>query len=361
MASFCLGGHTLAGSQPPSCQADVLIVGAGITGLSAALEAANAGARVLVVERSSVWGGHAVVSAGAVSIVATPLQVKKGVQDNSQLAAEDFRTWGEDADPDWVRYYAEHSREQIYTWLSGLGVIFDNVIQPDGNRVPRLHQARGKGIGLVGPLYRACLSHPKVRFLWNTDVGQLQVQDGRVTGVGVKHLRSGQKSNLRAGAVILATGGFQSNLDMVRAFWPKHLPKPPRLLLGAGHDAIGDGHRLAQQAGASWDRMDHQWNYALGLPDPRDPSGRRGLAAFNPASIWVSQHGKRFTNEFAGAKHSLPALLAQPGAAYWAVFDEGGKPSFKVTLAGWEDFRELERVIFANPKLVLSAHALAGC
>lgn len=102
-------------------------------------------------------------------------------------------------------------------------------------------------------------------------------------------------------------------------------------------------------------KMDHQWNYAIGLPDPRDLSGRHGLASFNPASIWVNAQGKRFVNEFAGAKESLPALLAQQGATFWSIFDHAGKWSFSVTLSGWDDFQQIERLIFSNSELVKSA------
>jgi succinate dehydrogenase/fumarate reductase flavoprotein subunit len=174
-------------------------------------------------------------------------------------------------------------------------------------------------------------------------------------GVAAENLRTQTKKELRAKAVILATGGVQSSLPLVREFWPKDLPSPARLLLGGGRYATGSGHEAAKQIGAVWYNMDHHWNYALGLPDPRDPTDLRGLASFNPDSIWVNVHGKRFVNEFAGAKHSLPALLAQEGATYWSIFDEAGKSSFKVTLAGWEDFRRIESVIFSNPELVKTA------
>jgi hypothetical protein len=71
--------------------------------------------------------------------------------------------------------------------------------------------------------------------------------------------------------------------------------------------------------------LDHQWNYVLGLPDPRDPSRTRGLAAFNFNAIWVNVEGKRFTQEFGDEKVGLRALLNQPGGTYWSVFDEKGK------------------------------------
>jgi predicted oxidoreductase len=147
--------HVAQGGQ----DADVLIVGAGIAGLSAALEAATAGASVLVVDMSTVGGGHAILSNGAVSIVGTPLQDSKKIADSPALAEKDFLARGEDNDRRWVAAYVRDSREWLYDWLTQLGVSFESLARPAGNSVPRLHLAKGKGLGLVEPIYRACLNH----------------------------------------------------------------------------------------------------------------------------------------------------------------------------------------------------------
>jgi succinate dehydrogenase/fumarate reductase flavoprotein subunit len=100
--------------------ADVLIIGAGIAGLSAALETARAGASVLVVDISTVGGGHAILSNGAVSIIGTPLQASKNIADSPALAEKDFLARGEDNDPRWVAAYVRGSREWPYDWLSSV-------------------------------------------------------------------------------------------------------------------------------------------------------------------------------------------------------------------------------------------------
>src|SRR5207244_6100198 len=87
----------------------VIVVGAGISGLSAALDLGRGEAKVTVVDMSSVFGGHAVMSQGSVSMVATPAQQRAGIQDSPDLAFQDFHRWGEDPDTDWVRYYVDHS------------------------------------------------------------------------------------------------------------------------------------------------------------------------------------------------------------------------------------------------------------
>ena len=163
----------VAQSRP---EADVLVIGAGIAGLSAALEAARAGASVLVVDMSTVGGGHAILSNGAVSIIGTPLQDSKKIADSPALAEKDFLARGEDNDTRWVAAYVRDSKEWLYDWLTQLGVSFENVVRPPGNSVPRLHMAKGKGLGLVEPIYRACLSHPNIRFLWATVAEDLIVR-----------------------------------------------------------------------------------------------------------------------------------------------------------------------------------------
>jgi flavocytochrome c len=337
---------------------DVLIVGAGIAGLSAALEAAHGGASVLVVDMSTVGGGHAILSNGAVSIIDTPLQERQKIADSPALAEADFLARGEDNDTRWVAAYVRDSREWLYEWLTDLGVSFERLARPAGNSVPRLHLTRGKGLGLVEPIYRACLRHPNIRFRWATRAEDLIVRNGRVAGVRVRDLRRRTRDDLRAKNVIVATGGFQSNLETVLANWPTELPKPSRLLMGAAHSATGSGHDLVRRVNGRVSRLDHQWNYVLGLPDPRDPSRTRGLAAFNFNAIWVNADGKRFTQEFGDEKLGLRALLNQPGGTYWSVFDDKGKDGFSITLAGYENLGEVRRLVYDMPGVVVTADSL---
>jgi predicted oxidoreductase len=315
---------------------------------------------VLVVDLWSIFGGHAVLSHGGLCIVGTPIQQAQGVADTPEIAARDFLTWGEDANEPWVRYYAENSREQIYDWLTAMGVQFSRALQVDGNSVARFHEPVGRGLGLVSPIYRHAVFHPNIRFLWNFKVEGLVVEEGRVRGVEGVHQRSSERERLRSDFVVLATGGFQSNLEMVRAHWPEGVSFPERLLAGSGLNSLGLGHAVAERSGAALERMDHQWNYATGLPDPRYPDGKRGLNASNSASIWVNSAGKRFTNEEGSPKEQFPALVAQEGSRYWAIFDETGKRRFSITGSDWADFRVIEEKIFNNPELVKSGATLGA-
>ena len=228
-----------------------------------------------------------------------------------------------------------------------------------GNSVVRFHNEVGRGLGLVTPIYLANLKSGNVSFRWNTRVDDLLVEEGSVVGVRGTNVRSGEAVERRARGVVIATGGFQSNLEKVREFWDKDMPFPERILAGSGWNSQGYGLELAEKVGAQFHRLDHQWNYVTGLPDPRYEEGIRGGNAIAFDSISVNMEGERFVNECLSAKYTLPALLRQPTGSYWAVFDSEGKKDHLVTGSGWSD-EKVERLIFQNEELTKTSETLEG-
>lgn len=343
---------------PTRTQVRVLIVGAGISGLSAALELGRANIDVTVVDMASVFGGHAVMSQGGVSVVDSPVQHEQGLDDSPDLAFEDFIKWGEDADTAWVRHYVDYSKYEIYDWLTELGVRFEGVLTAPGNTVIRFHQPVGRGIGLVAPIYRACLKHDNISFVWNAEVTRLLTEQERVVGVEATRLRDNSTTKLHAEYVVLATGGFQSNLDMVREFWPADVTFPERLLAGSGRNSMGYGHKLAKQAGGQLVKMDHQWNYFTGIPDPQQPESNHGLSAANMYGIIVNSDGERFANLHNWAKEVMPRMLRQKRVTVWWVFDEATKPKFTISGSDWANFEKVDRLVLSNSDLVTRADSI---
>ena len=353
-----LAGLMISCSGPrPQNDADIIVVGAGIAGLAAALDAGRAGADVLVLDANSVGGGHA-VKAGGFALVGTELQAKRGHTDVPEIAFADLMAWGEDADPEWVRQYVELSDRDIHDWLTGMGVKFNILIGTPESQVPRFHFAGGRAVKAVVPMMQNALRMPNIRFLWNTRATGMLVDEQRVAGVVSENLRSGASTEFRAAAVILATGGFQSEMTMVRDNWRSDRPFPDRLLIGSGQFASGDGYRLAQQAGAAFVRMDHQVTFINGLPDPRTADGSRALVTQNPAAIWVNADGRRFVNEAASSKVVEAALFEQDSATHWLIFDERGKKSFGVRDAPWLNPGTMNQEILLNPALTQSANSI---
>jgi predicted oxidoreductase len=349
-AAACLAA-TLVACQGEVAQpdADVIVVGGGIAGLSAALEASDAGADVIVVETSSVAGGHAVV-AGGFALVGTPLQERKGWTDTPDIAFQDLMAWGEDANADWVRAYVENSRTEVYDWLTALGVKFVVVLNTPEDTVPRFHFTRGTAINVIVPMLNTALDRDNIRLQTNSSAEQLIRTGDAVTGVRISNTRTGATREHHARSVILATGGFQSNLDMVRANWNRAgqstgdaeensstastaRPQPERLLIGSARFADGSGIELGTAAGAGLSRMDHQVTFVNGLPDPRRPA--HGLNTQNAAAIWVNAQGRRFVSEAVNSKAYEAAVFAQVPPTHWLIFDAQGRRKLRLRGAGW--------------------------
>ena len=337
---------------PPTRDADVIIVGAGIAGLSAALEASTYGARVLVIEANSVGGGHA-VKAGGFALVDTALQRKKGIVDSPMLAFSDWVHRAVDPDTYWAMTYAERSSADVYDWLIAKGVEFKTIIPTPEDSVPRFHFTRGTAVNVVVPLLREALADPNIEFLWNTRVTALAKTRGRISGAATAHERLGTRRLYTAGSIILSTGGFQNNMDMVRSNWPKNRMQPKSLLMGAGHYATGDGYRLSDWAGAELKNMDRQVTFYNAISDPLDPDGRRGLVLENPRAIRVNAVGHRFMDETGDDKSLVQAVSQFEPAVHWLIFDATGAK--RLRLRGTSLSRD---AILNNPAITHQADTL---
>lgn len=120
---------------------------------------------------------------------------------------------------------------------------------------------------------------------------------------------------------------------------------------------MGSGLELATKAGGTLRSLDHQWNYDRGLPDPRYPGMSRGLNA-SVQGVRVNALGKPFEPPGESDEVVLAALLAQPGATYWTIFDEQSKRTFFVSGSDWADFDHIQRVILDNRDIVKQARSL---
>jgi uncharacterized protein len=345
---FLLAGAFDVSAQGP----DVIVVGAGPGGLATALEAATGGARVTVVDVASVFGGHAVVSEGGLSFAGTPLQRSRGIADSPDQMFADIVRLGTDANQSWARLFAYRGIPEIHDWLVSLGVTFTSLQRLNGNAVARFHENPKRGFGVVEPLYRACLKTGAVDFVWNVRATRLIVAGGRVVGVEGRHERTGAELSWRAPAVVLATGGFQSNLALVKAHWPQDAAAPARILVGAGVNAQGTGLELARGAGAATERLDHQWNYPRGIVDPRYPTSERGLnVIFGTRFAWLNAKAERIWAE------KVSDMLAQPGGRVMVIFDANGRADFRVSGTDWADRSKVEALL-DNPDIAQKANSL---
>jgi uncharacterized protein len=311
---------------------DVVVVGSGVAGLAAAVEAAEAGAEVLVLERDGAVGGASAMSAASTNIVGTPLQHAHGISDDVELALADWiRMGGPTADVEWARRYLTRSRADVYDWCADMGISWMALSQPEGNSVPRVHTPAGFGRGIVEALTVRAKSLG-VRIEVGIDVEQIVVHDGVVQGVRAS-TAVGEELQFDARAVVVCAGGFASSHDLTIEVAP-HLRGLSRLLSGGAPGALGYGYRLLQRVGAQFTCLDHIWTYPNGSPDPDDETGTRGVGVLGiKGDIWLNSAGRRFVDEGIGNRVSgMRAFFAQPGQTAWSIFNSAELPG--VVLVG---------------------------
>ena len=298
---------------------DVVIIGGGITGIVAALELLSAGRKVLLLDRDVEvnFGGLAKESFGGVFVVDSVEQRRAGCRDSPELAYRDLVTFGEldRPDPDlewpkkWARAYVDHCNPDVYEWLKERGASFVPLPHwiergqfTPGNSLPRFHIVWGAGYGLINHLLMALERHPQRRNLtiqFDHRVDELLISNGRVIGcrglITVRENQSPFDFEATGGAVIVAAGGINGDMDRVRANWHLDWGQPPEVILNGSHKfADGRLHDAVVASGGKLTHMDRMWNYAAGVHhwNPRKPN--HGLSLVPPRSaLWLNWQGKR--------------------------------------------------------------------
>jgi predicted oxidoreductase len=309
--------------------ADVIVVGAGLAGLVATAELADAGKRVLLLDQEpeQSLGGQAFWSFGGLFMIDSAEQRRMGVRDSVGLAWQDWLgSAGFDRPEDhwprrWAEAYVHFAAGEKRAWLREQGLRLFPVVgwaergggaaDGHGNSVPRFHITWGTGPGVVEPFerrVRAAVERGLVELRFRHRVDELVTTAGTVTGVRGSVLepsdaaRGTTSSRTEVGefaygaqAVIVTSGGIGGNHDLVRKAWPQRLGRPPAFMV-AGVPAHVDGRMLAitERAGGQTVNGDRMWHYVEGLQnwDPVWPDhGIRILPG--PSSLWLDATGKR--------------------------------------------------------------------
>ena len=344
-------------------ETDVAIVGAGAAGIAAGIEARDAGARAIAFEQAAQPGGAAIISGGGCLIVGSPLQKANGIDDTPDLAFKDWVAWGgPSTDVVWARYYIEHTLHDLYHWAEGLGAKWVDLKVQEGNSVLRWTRTERNGLGLMTRLIDG-FQNKGGEIIRETEIAALKCDGGRVIGLSGRNVRTGEPVAVSAKSVIVATGGFNSNLDMVLEFNPSL--RNDKVLEGSGRGSTGSGHKLVRQAGGYLTHMDHIWFYVYATPDYRDPAQRRGLVfRLVPGNIWVNQQGRRFHNEaLSGGNSASPALLAQKPRHAWAIMDAPMTASMEIADPYYRDGDKVVRAkvieLLDNSPFIRKADTLA--
>ncbi len=309
--------------------ADVIVVGAGLAGLVATAELADAGKRVLLLDQEpeANLGGQAFWSFGGLFLVDSPEQRRLRVRDSLELARQDWLGTASFDRPEdhwprqWAEAYLQFAAGEKRAWLREQGIRFFPVVgwaerggytaTGHGNSVPRFHIVWGTGPGVVEPFARRvrdAAARGLVEFRFRHRVDALVVEDGTVTGVrgGVLEPSAAARGEstsrtevgefeLSAQAVVVTSGGIGANHDLVRANWPARLgPVPQRLLSGVPAHVDGRMLQATEAAGASVVNPDRMWHYTEGIENWDPIWARHGIRILpGPSSLWLDATGKR--------------------------------------------------------------------
>ncbi|WP_395656855.1 FAD-binding dehydrogenase [Nocardioides sp.] len=340
---------------------DVIVVGAGLAGLVAAAEVADAGKRVVLLDQEpeQSLGGQAFWSLGGLFLVDSPEQRRMGIKDSRELAMQDWLGSAQfDRDEDrwprrWAEAYVDFAAGEKRSWLRQMGHRLFPVVgwaergdgraDGHGNSVPRFHLTWGTGPGVVAPFERRVRGHAaagRLQLAFRHRVDDLVVEDGAAVGVRGAVLEPssvarGRASSrvvvgefeMRAGAVIVTSGGIGGNHDLVRKTWPKRLGTPPRSMV-AGVPAHVDGRMLAitEAAGVRVINPDRMWHYVEGLRNWNPIWENHGIRILpGPSSLWLDATGERLPAPYFPGFDTLGTLKHLRGTGYdysWFVLTQ---------------------------------------
>jgi len=292
---------------------DVIVVGGGGAGLSAACHARMAGASVMVVEADSKLGGATALSSGVVYAAGTRVQQEAGIQDSPEAMYQYMMALNQwSIRPALAKVMAD-SGASIIDWLIELGNEFPPhlIVESGVGGCPRGHQCIGGGVGIIQSMVNAA-GALGVETALGSRVSDLIVENGRVCG-----LRS-EGVELRAKAVVVTTGGFGNNPEMIKRLWPTAAAHGSRIfsIYAAVPYNMGDGILLGEKVGAQLTGIDN------GLLVP-SPNFAPNLEAFLPEwAMVVNRDGHRFIPEDASYAVSGYLLNEQPEMRCFAIFDE---------------------------------------
>ena len=298
-------------------QTDVVVVGAGAAGLTAAITAFDGGAKVIVLEKQPIAGGNSMLAAGGMNATETTFQKAKGIKDSIALMYEDTMKGGQNMnDPELVRVLANNSASSV-AWLTSIGADISDIGQMAGASAYRTHRPTGgAAVGAhISKVLRQNVADRKMDLRVNSKVLRvLKDSNGRVEGVLVSGKHSGVYV-IKAKVVVMTAGGFSANADKVAALRPEFKGMTTSNQPGA----TGDGMDLGAQVGGQLKDMKEIQIH------PTVAAGSRILiteAVRGNGAILINRDGKRFVNELTTRDKASNAILAQRGQAAYLVFDE---------------------------------------
>lgn len=296
---------------PKKSKYDLVIVGAGLSGLAAAVTAAENHLDTLVIEKGRSIGGDGNYVEGAMG-VDSYLQKQAGINiDKTKLLQDELNYSHYEASAPHLKKLIDNSGQTI-DWLHEQGVEFTKV-GVQGKSWPTIHTFSGGGHAAVQTLYKKAVE-AKIEFAMSVSADKILQANGQVIGLTIESQSTGQMRDLHADNVLLATGGYVDNPDLVKM----RTPFSDRLLAVSDGKSTGDGMQLAWKAGAEHYQMGAIQYGGGAIYDKQNPpfvhmASQLAAAATQEAILWVNERGERFVNEDVNDNmcHAGSAILTQ--------------------------------------------------
>lgn len=294
--------------------ADIIIIGAGGAGLSAAGEAADLGMSVIVLEKEPIMGGSSIICGGALAFAGTDEQKAKGIKDSNDIFFKDLmEVGGYVNNPEVVKSYLSTQLE-MYRWLKDHGVEFDGAYPNSGMSVARRHNVKPEQV--MKTLNDYALSKG-VKIMLNATADRLVYDDKnkKICGVTGKYRNKAAAFHAKK-AVLLASGGYARNPEFLQQFTPTM--EGVKVIAGLG--STGDGIKMAMAYGA--DLIDTPYIKATFGFSLNPFSMADYVQFFYSGAIIVNKKGRRIVKESISYKLLGDACLEQEDGVAYQIFDE---------------------------------------
>lgn len=304
------------GGDPNDKAYDVVVVGSGGAGLAAAIQAHDLGASVVVVEKMPVIGGNTNKASAGMNAAETKFQKLKGIVDSKDLFYKETLTGGKNKNnPELLRYFVENAPDAI-DWLDNNGIELSGITTTGGMSIDRTHRpASGAAVGgfLISGLQKN-INRRGIEVMLDTNVTEILTENHKVVGVKVSE-EDGSVQTIKAKAVIIATGGFSANREMVE----KYRPDLKGFVTTNHKGATGSGIMILEKLGAGTvDMKEIQIHPTV----EQTTSYLISESIRGGGAILVSQKGLRFVNELDTRDKVSAEIIKLPEHYAYILFDQ---------------------------------------
>ncbi|MDT2811902.1 flavocytochrome c [Vagococcus lutrae] len=336
--------------EPTEQTFDVVVVGSGGAGFSAAIEAKEAGKSVVLIEKMPAVGGNTLISGAEMNVPNNWVQEKLGIKgDSPEKMAEDTIKGGDElGDPHMIQVMTENALDAA-TWLKDdikVEFLDDQLFQFGGHSYKRALIPKGHTGQEVITKFRAKADKLEIPIKLNTTAKELIQENNRITGVKAEN-KEGQMITYKAkNGVVLTTGGFGSNVEMRKKYNEK---MDESYMSTVTEGSTGDGIIMAEAVGADLTNMENIQTYPICNPK----TGVISLLADTrfDGAILVNQEGKRFVEELERRDVISNAILEQTGGYTYQLWnDDINKISgtMKVHEAEYEELLKQKMIVKAD-------------